>query len=195
MAQTQSDEDLIYAAIIDVESSGRGFTASGRVRTRLELHHLPQPLKFPFKYADGQKSWRGRDHQMAACPIGNVWVNIHTDDSVEGIALMLAIASYGSDAAFHATSMGLGQIMGFNAETCGFETPTAMYREMDKGPDEQREVMLRFINANARRRKAIEERNWYEFAKRYNGTGQMEHYGNLIRDRLPDHLKGPEFSG
>ena len=194
-----SDQDKIFEAIVAVESSGRGYTPSGLLRTRLEIHHLrggEPPLKFPFLYASGERSWHGKDHLMRVDPRpGKLTIGVHTDDSTEQAALLHAIAAYGENDACYAISMGEGQIMGFNFARCDYANPWAMYLDLAASVEAQRDAMRAFIESDRRLLKAIEDHDWFKFARFYNGDGQMERYGGLIRDRLPVNLKGPEFGG
>ena len=194
-----SDQDTIFEAIVGVESSGRGYTPSGLLRTRLEIHHLrggEPPLKFPFLYASGERSWHGKEHLMQVDPRpGELTVGVHTDDSTEQAALRYAIAAYGGNDACYAISMGEGQIMGFNYARVGYDSPWAMYLALAASAEAQRDAMRAFIESDRRLLSAIEDHNWFQFARYYNGDGQMEKYGNLIRDRLQAELKGPEFAG
>ena len=73
--------------------------------------------------------------------------------------------------------------------------PWAMYRALAASVEAQRDAMRAFIESDRRLIAAIADHDWFKFARYYNGDGQMERYGNLIRDRLPDDLKGPGFAG
>ena len=123
-----NDRSGIFEAIVAVESSGRGYTPSGLLRTRLEIHHLrggEPPLKFPFEYASGERSWHGKDHLMRVDPRPGEADHRRPRGRLYGAggAQVHAIAGYGYKDACYAISMGEAQIMGFNYARCGYDEP------------------------------------------------------------------------
>jgi hypothetical protein len=87
--------------------------------------------------------------------------------SYERIDRCSAIA--GDEIAALSTSWGLGQIMGFNHEACGYPTAVAMVRDFAKGETQQLEGMLAFVSANAAMLRALQRKDWAAFARLYNG--------------------------
>ncbi len=74
-----------------------------------------------------------------------------------------------SNSAMQATSWGLGQIMGFNYKKAGFPTVEDMVSKFKQSEYEQAKGMFNFIKSDPSMLKALIDRNWSEFAKRYNG--------------------------
>ncbi len=72
-------------------------------------------------------------------------------------------------AALRSTSWGLGQIMGFNAETVGFANVEAMVQACVASEDGQMRAMCGFITS-AKLADRLRNKDWAGFAYRYNGT-------------------------
>lgn len=72
--------------------------------------------------------------------------------------------------ALKSASWGVGQVMGFNAEIAGFSDVESMVAAMYKSEDSQMLGMFNFIKSQ-NLGKYLENKQWEEFAKRYNGPG------------------------
>jgi N-acetylmuramidase/Putative peptidoglycan binding domain len=77
-------------------------------------------------------------------------------------------------AALESASWGLGQIMGFNAESASFRDAEDMVAQMMRGENEQLLGMARFIRNDGTMHTALRSRDWTGFALRYNGPGYAE---------------------
>ena len=82
--------------------------------------------------------------------------------------LMRAIA-FNRDAALRSASWGLGQVMGFNAQTAGFADAETMVVEMMDSENAQLLAMATFINNQPGAAKALRNHDWAGFARIYNG--------------------------
>ncbi len=77
------------------------------------------------------------------------------------------------DAAWRSASWGLFQIMGFNHKACGCESVKSFIDKMHISEGAQLDLFVSFIQNN-RLDKPLRERNWAEFARRYNGPAYAE---------------------
>lgn len=73
-------------------------------------------------------------------------------------------------AALASASWGLFQIMGFNFKACNYATVEAYVDDQYKGEKQQLESFLNFLRGSLAL-KALQNKNWAEFARYYNGPG------------------------
>lgn len=78
------------------------------------------------------------------------------------------------------TSFGSYQVMGWALLPEG-ANPAAAVAKFWAWPDAVSDRMFaRWIERNPAAKQAARAKNWVEFARRYNGGGQKEHYGRMI---------------
>ena len=110
-------------------------------------------------------------------PPSQVWsvVRAETDRLAFNRAFKLA-----PEDAVLSTSFGSYQVMGWALLPEG-ANPAASVAKFWAWPDAVSDRMFaRWIERNPAAKEAARERNWVEFARRYNGAGQKEHYGAMI---------------
>ncbi|MFN3465708.1 MAG: N-acetylmuramidase domain-containing protein, partial [Terricaulis sp.] len=90
--------------------------------------------------------------------------------------------------AIASASYGLFQIMGFNHAACGFPDPKSFVADMSKSQAQQLKAFTAFVRANNLADELV-RKDWEGFARGYNGSGQVERYGGLMRDAY-NRLKG-----
>ena len=97
-------------------------------------------------------------------------------------------------AALRSASWGIGQVMGFHAETLGYADVEAMVAAMVTAEDEQLRAMATFIKTSGLDR-AMQRQDWTAFARGYNGsnfainkydTKLAEQHAQLVANGLPD---------
>lgn len=101
---------------------------------------------------------------------------------------MRAAYALDPEQAVASASWGLFQVMGFNFEPCGFPNAIAFVDDMSKSERRQ----LAAFEAYVRSRGLVDEMqrlDWEGFARGYNGPGQVERYGRLLRTAY-NRLKG-----
>lgn len=149
---------LEYAALkafIEVESGGRGFdTKTGKILIQFEPH------------------WFRRKAPYA--PSGNWSVNKVDVQSREWTAFNEAFR-LNPDAAMEATSIGLGQLMGFHYKILGYKTVGAMWDYAKLGEYQQVEQLCLFLKnyLGGRILRHLKEKDWHNVAVYYNGSGYM----------------------
>ena len=73
------------------------------------------------------------------------------------------------DSALQSASYGIGQVLGTNYKTCGYKTIDDFVRDMNIGEFKQLEIMMKFITANKKMYKALQQEDFQTFARLYNG--------------------------
>ena len=87
-------------------------------------------------------------------------------------------------AALKATSWGLFQILGANHVTAGFSTVDQFVQAMCRSAGEQLAAFVMFVRANPDMLSAIQEKNWAQFARYYNGPQYMRnHYDTKLAEK------------
>lgn len=154
-------EDEIHA-ILDVESRGRGFDAMGRPVMLFEPHIFWRQL------GPGAKRDEA-DRRGVAYPRWGE--KAYPKDSYPTLAVALAIDE---PAALRSASWGLGQIMGFNAGLCGYDTARQMVEAFMADEENHLAAMVRFI-VSAGLDDELRRHDWAGFARGYNGPGYVQH--------------------
>lgn len=77
-------------------------------------------------------------------------------------------------AALKSASWGAFQIMGFNHQAAGYRSVAAFVDAMIGSQANQLGAFVSFINADAGMKKAIQDKNWATFARKYNGPKYAE---------------------
>ncbi len=174
-------------AVLSVESGGRAFDANGRTIIRFENHIFydrwgkQNEARFNqfFTFASGQR-WTG--HSWRSDP-AQPWQTCHGSQDNEWAVFNFA-CTLDDTAAKSSISMGGPQIMGFNYATLGYASVQEMF---DAFARSEREQIIGFFNfvkgrqATSARITALQTLDFESFARSYNGPGQTEYYGNLIR--------------
>lgn len=166
-------------AVIRVETRGWGFFADRRPQILYERHVFSRLTNGTFR-ADAPN-------------ISNPKPGGYLGGGKEYDRLSLAIA-LDREAALASTSWGIGQVMGFNAESLGYDNVEQMVQEMTISEDRQLEAMARFILGEDLHL-ALRMRDWTRFARGYNGPQFAKNqydeklryaYDDLIANGLPD---------
>lgn len=144
----------MLAAFIKTETGGRGFDeATGKLIIQFE----PAWFRKKAPYA----------------PSGLWSVNKVDVQAKEWKAFNDAF-SKNADAAMQATSIGIGQIMGFNYKLLGFDSVGAMWDNAKQGIEQQIDQICKFIIGTPAILAAIIRKNWEQIATIYNGKGYKE---------------------
>lgn len=142
-------EPAALAAFIEVESGGKGFDSNGKIILQFE------------------PSWM---RKLAPYTPSGAWsVNKVDVQSKEWIAFNDAF-SKNPNKAMEATSIGLGQIMGFHYKRLGYSTVGAMWDDAKKGLEQQINQIAKFIMTDAKLLHALKVGDWHIVASIYNGA-------------------------
>ena len=152
-------ESAAVLAFIEVETGGKAFNDDGKIIIQFE------------------PSWFRKKAPYA--PSGAWSLNKVEVQSKEWKAFNDAF-SKNKKAAMEATSIGLGQIMGFHYKRLGYNTVGEMWDDAKKGIERQIWQILKFISTDIKLQSALLAHDWDGVASIYNGTGYKalaEKYG------------------
>jgi len=167
-------------AVVDVESRGSGFLPDGRPVILFEGHRFWDEL-----------TKRGVDPDpIAAQGHGDVlypsWTKQHYVGGAgeyqrlaeaEGIALTVCRGR--ASAALCSASWGMFQIMGFNHRACGFASVEDFVDAMKRHERDHLAAFCAFVREEGIL-PYLQEKDWRGFARRYNGTGQVDVYAGRL---------------
>jgi hypothetical protein len=174
----------VAVAVIAVESGGSGMGPDGRMIIRFENHLFwsfwgkanPAAYNQSFVF-DQNASWKG--HKYRTQPNGP-WLDVHQNQNSEWATFNYA-STIDATAAKKSISMGLVQIMGFNNRAIGYASPDAMFAAFAADEKFQLLGFFNFVKNDQRQITALRNRDYVGFARIYNGPGQPDFYGGLIK--------------
>jgi hypothetical protein len=188
LAARLSIEPEVGVAVMAVESGGAGFK-DGRMIIRFENHVFfdrwgqqhPDIFARHFRFNTPER-WKGHEFRASA---GVPWKTFHGDQAAEWEVFRFA-QEMDRVVARRSISMGLPQIVGFNASGIGYDGVDEMFDAFsDPRTGERAQVIGLFDFVKGARTtsemvEALRGRDWLAFARRYNGSGQAARYANLL---------------
>lgn len=156
-AQIGVGEDELHA-FMDVECSGAGFDAKGRVKMLFEPHVFYREL------GPGKKRERAVREGLAYAK----WRSVGYP--ADSYPRLLAAMQIDETAALSAASWGLGQIMGFNCGAAGYRIPQDMVKSFAADEVNQLQGMVNFLKSKGLAA-ALKEHDWAKIERVYNGGG------------------------
>ncbi|MBL3587319.1 DUF3380 domain-containing protein [Rhodovulum sulfidophilum] len=167
-------KEAAIRAVWEVEAAGSGFRSDGSLQRRFEPHCFPA------------QHWG----QIGFAPGGLVpWRASLKVASAERERMFAVAYQIAPEAALDATSWGGPQILGSNAEACGYASALEMVRDMAQGEDRHLAAFVLLIRSWGLD-SALRARDWKRFATRYNGPGQPEVYARKIEAAYRRHSGG-----
>ncbi len=174
----------VAVAVIAVESGGSGMGPDGRMIIRFENHLFwsfwgqnNAAVYNQYFAFDQTTSWKG--HKYRTQPNGP-WLDVHQNQNSEWAAFNLA-STFDATAAKKSISMGLTQILGSNYRAIGYASPDAMFAAFAADEKFQLLGFFNFVKNDPRQISALRNRDYVGFARIYNGPGQPDYYGGLIK--------------
>jgi hypothetical protein len=164
-------------AVVQVESGRLGaFAANGKPVILFEPHIFSRRTNRQYDASHPNISYRSWDASRYPRTQDGRWAQLR-----EAYALdpQNAVAS---------ASWGLFQIMGFNHNACGFPDAKAFVTDMCRSEAQQLKAFAAFVRANNLADELV-RKDWEGFARGYNGSGQVERYGGMMRDAY-NRIKG-----
>ncbi len=182
-------DPAITVAVLGVESSGKGFesTNQNRMIIRFENHLFwkywgkkhAETFHEHFQYGEKDngrlKVWLGH---LWRENVAEEWQSFHGIQTKEWQVLDYA-RSWDETAALFSISMGAPQIMGFNHKKIGYNTVQDMFKMFKEDIQYQIRGMFDFFNDSMI--KALQKKDFVQFAEYYNGSGQKYKYGEWIQ--------------
>ncbi len=177
-------DKAVAVAVISVESGGRRLGPDGRMIIRFENHlfwanwgkNNPGAFNQYFVF-DQNTTWKG--HQYRTQPNGP-WLDVHQNHYSEWATFNFA-STLDAHAAKLSISMGLTQILGSNNRVIGYDSVEAMFAAYDADVKFQLLGFFNFVKNDPRQINALRNRDYVGFARIYNGPGQPDYYGGLIK--------------
>ncbi len=159
-------------AVWEVEAAGQHFLSDGSVIRRFEPHHFPDGYwqEIGFEPRQGEAAWRASVRQSSE-------------------RMFQQAAALDRRAAMRASSWGAPQIMGFNAQACGFSSPREMVEHMAQGAPHQLGAFVQLVEGWGLG-SALRAHDWRAFAARYNGSGQVDEYARRMEAAYRRHSGG-----
>lgn len=192
----------VAVAVLMAESGGQGFAPGPdgpRMIIRFENHifydrwgrNNQERFDRHFAFAQGQ-SWTG--HKWRPDP-GAPWQEFHGNQQKEWEVLTFA-SGLERRTARESISMGLPQIMGFNAVSVGYPQADAMFDAFASSEARQIFGFFDFVRSKGGI-SPLRSRDYATFAGIYNGPGQATVYAAIIQERadLFDSLLAQSIPG
>ncbi len=177
-----------------VESSGLPFTPK-RAAIRLEVHQLYDTWgkrnrnvfdsHFRFGGHNGQAGHAWENQEYRAEDTG-IFHAVHHNQSSEYAAVTLAQLLAGDEIAFTSSSIGGCQVMMNSFRMLGYETAKEMYEAFQKSESAHVLTFFDFCSTKAAPKTGdllnyLRVRDWNNFAKYYNGAGQIPAYAAKLQ--------------
>jgi hypothetical protein len=171
-------------AVVEIESSGKGFLRDGRPKILFEGHVFWRRLK-AYKVNPVPLS---RTHPNI---VYQNWTRQHyLTGTLEFQRLAKARAIHDS-AALESASWGMFQIMGYHAYKMGYKTVQEFVRSQKKSEEEHLKAFGLFITKiSPVCHKALQNHQWAEFAKHYNGAQYAKNQYDTKLERSYNKFKG-----
>jgi hypothetical protein len=157
------------AAVCQVESRGGGFCPDGFPKTLHEGHHFHRYTKGKFDASHPTLSYR----TWTKAFYGKTW-------QLERARLEDAM-KLDRTSAILSNSWGAFQIMGANYAACGCKTLQEFVNRMCKSEASQLVMFIEYIKFN-RLDDELRELRFKDFARLYNGPGQVDTYGGRMEE-------------
>jgi hypothetical protein len=156
-------------AVVEVESGASGFAPDGKPLILFEPHIFSRLTARRFDASNPRVSYP-------------TWDNSKYPRDQAGRYAQLREA-YGLDPenAVASASWGRFQIMGMNFQRCGFTKATEFVADMAKSEVRQLAAFEAFVRSSGIMDE-LQRLDWEGFARVYNGPGQVERYGRLMRE-------------
>ncbi len=166
-------------AVICVEGGGDGFDKNGRMIIRFENHVFwmffgkfhPDVYNKYFRYNPNSRrfghQWRKSDKDP--------WQDVHESQDSEWEVFNFA-RKLDETAAMKSISMGAPQVMGFNHKVIGYDTVQEMFDNFQKDIRYHLFALFDFTKAVPRRILYLQNKDFFNFAREYNGEADPAGY-------------------
>jgi len=153
-------------AVTKVETNGEGFDDKGNLKMLFEPYIFYKRLKKEGYEVDELK-------EKYPSLLSDHWNPKMYGKFSDQINKLKGAANINTEIAYQSASYGLFQIMGFNAEDIGYEDVFEMYYSFLTSLREQLLGFCNFVKYN-NLEKYLQNKDWENFAKRYNGPSYKE---------------------
>jgi hypothetical protein len=168
-AQRMQIEPAAMQAVLKVESRGSGFGPDGRPIILYEPHVFSRLTQRRFDASHPTLSYRQWTERPYPRTQAERWKQLADAYALD------------PEASVGAASWGLFQILGMNHKACGFDSATAFVADMSQSESHMLKAFEAFVRSNGILDE-LQAKDWPGFARIYNGPGQVELYGRLLRE-------------
>lgn len=181
LAQADNIQTATVLAILAIESGGAGFV-NGRLKIRFENHIFRKSLLDAGRLADYDANFAGGlrwddNHQYREN--GQLFRTHSGKQDSEWGAFGVA-QRLDAELGARSISMGASQVMGFNYRSNGFTSAVEMLAAYSRSESEHVRGLFNFLK-NRGLVDAMRRNDFEAVALGYNGSGQVERYGRLMR--------------
>lgn len=156
----------VVKTVLLIESAGSGFDPkTGLIKIQFEPHIFNKELSTK-KISSAIQFLGGTLYKLT---IGQLIIENKVDIQSKEWEAFNKAKTVSEDAAYRATSFGLGQIMGFNCKLSGYNSAKEMADDFSKGEYYQLKGMMNFIKSQPKMFTALKTKDWETFARLYNG--------------------------
>jgi hypothetical protein len=185
LSKKLSINPAVAAAVLCVESSGKGFGSDGRMIIRFENHVFwrywgkSNPEEFQNHFAfDEKKPWHGHRFRNST---KERWKPVHGKGQAREWEVFEFARTRHPRFSMYSISMGLPQIMGFNHRRIGYKSVGQMFASFKRGEAYHIIGLFDFVaTAESDLLSVLRKKDFLAFAREYNGPGQAERYAELI---------------
>lgn len=167
-------ETKVVQTVFNVESSGSGFDdKTGLIKIQFEPTKFSEQLTLKGIsniITATTENINGKMIQEYIVKVGTKIIQNGVQGQLTEWEALRHAKEINEEVALLATSWGLGQIMGFNFKSAGYDSVEAMIDSFEESEENQLRGMLKFILSNKPMFTALQEKNWSIFASHYNGT-------------------------
>ena len=173
-------------AVLCVESKGKGFAQNGRMIIRFENHVFwkfwgkshPSFFSAHFRF-NPRKPWQGHKFRKN---LKSDWTIFHRKGQSGEWGVFEFARSRHQRFAMYSISMGMPQIMGFNHKRIGYKSAKMMFDSFSRSERNQIIGLFDFIaQTGSNLTYALEKKNFFTFARLYNGAGRAKVYADRIK--------------
>jgi len=180
------------AAVLLVESRGRGFDEEGNVITRFENHVFfkrwgEKNKKVFDQHFTFDPETRHKGHTFRKGTTG-AFATFHNNNAKELEVLAFA-RTLDDTVALESASYGAAQVMGFNFAKLGYSNVQAMVTDFATGIRPQLDGMISFIKSTKLCMDGLKAKDYVKFARGYNGKGKEAEYSEKIKNASESYAK------
>lgn len=169
-AELSCDVGAIKAAHL-VESAGKGFFDDGRPKILYERHIMRRRL---IEYKIDPVPYIAKFPNLVNTERGGYLGGVKEYDR------LAQAQTIHKRAAMESCSWGAYQIMGYYYKLFGYANVEEMVADVYISEAKQLELFVKFIKADPRLLKAIQNKDWVTFATAYNGTANVDAYSSKL---------------
>lgn len=177
-AKTLEVEVAAIRAVAETETKRAAWDELGRPSILFERH----------KFSTHSKGLYNRTHPDISFPTAGGYGKV----SAQYTKLYRAAVLH-EDAALKAASWGMFQILGENHVASGYDTVAAFVDGMMNGEKAQLDAFVAFVGSHRTMKKALQDKDWATFARRYNGPGYAkDNYDTRMKTNYEARKKAEE---